>query len=466
MKEIIQLHKKDYLILTLIVSLLIVFCWPGKFYFLNDDFVHIPQSGKGMLGQQNSVRFVGDLSLIADYTIYKKNAFGYHVTNLLLHILNVLLVGYVVRKVLPPSRKGIAILIMAGFAFYGFHNETIFWVIGRSASLGFFFLFSGFFFLFHSKRSRHKIMAYFVSWIFALYSYESVWIWIPAITFLYVIRKNYTKNLNINKETFIGTWIIFIVYLISRKTFTQSWLGEYEADAYETFNFTMLAVNYCKLLLSTILPPLTNAYFFIFCFFGLLLIPLFAIIKNSGILWKDTIWKCGLIFWLLSYLPYLSLGISLNTPESGRFLYLPAVLFIFLYIYTLSVSFQKSKPWIFRIAISLFLVCHLLWLTKSAQEYHLTGELVKKTFSILSNEENLSGCTLSVLPETVYGIPTLRSGFEEGVKWLCNTTEYETPIIIQSRNTFPDANYDFIRLIDSTQASCKFNYITLSNNSQ
>jgi hypothetical protein len=462
MKEKYQLLKRDYLILSLLGSLLIIICWPGNFFFLNDDFVHIPLSGEGILGQNNSVRFIGDISLMADYAIYKKNASGYHITNLLLHFINVILFGFILLKVLPSAKKSLAIIVMAGFAFYGFHSEAIFWIIGRSASLGFLFLSIGILLLVQNRVSLLMRIGYFTCWILALYSYESVWIWVPAITFLYFKKNDKTNNPDIPTATFIGTWMIFIAYLISRKVFTQSWLGEYEAQAFEKLNVLTLATNYCKLIFRTFIPPLNNAYGYIISFAGLTLIPIYAIVRKWNLYRQDKLWKWGVLFWLVSYFPYLSLGISINTPESERFLYLPSVLFVFLYFYTATLYLQYSKKWVFDLIAAAFLFCHFSWFVKSAREYHLTGQLVKQTFKVLCNETNIESCTIQVLPHTVYGIPTFRSGFEEGYNWLCSSEKKISNLKIQKNEHFSDANYRFLRVKNDINASCQFLYIVHS----
>ena len=53
---------------------------PINFYFLNDDFIHISLAKNNVLFQRNSLRPIGDLSLIFDYNIGKLNATQYHFT--------------------------------------------------------------------------------------------------------------------------------------------------------------------------------------------------------------------------------------------------------------------------------------------------------------------------------------------------------------------------------------------------
>src|SRR5262245_14700523 len=80
-------NKKFYILLSLLIATLALYCYnPFAFYFQNDDFIHIPLSQKGVLLQHNTFRPVCDISIMLDYWLWGKSAWGYHLTNLLLHI--------------------------------------------------------------------------------------------------------------------------------------------------------------------------------------------------------------------------------------------------------------------------------------------------------------------------------------------------------------------------------------------
>ena len=88
----IQTTTKYFWLFFFMLMALVIWCaWPGDLYFLNDDFLHIPKAVKGELGQNNSLRPIGDLSLFFDAMWSGTNAFGYHFTNLIIHLSNMLL---------------------------------------------------------------------------------------------------------------------------------------------------------------------------------------------------------------------------------------------------------------------------------------------------------------------------------------------------------------------------------------
>src|SRR5437588_2712583 len=78
------------------------------------------------------------LSLELDYQIYQLNAGGYHVTNLLLHTANVLLLFWLLRRMtgsLWPSA-----MVAALFALHPLHVQSVAWVSERKDVLSTFFL--------------------------------------------------------------------------------------------------------------------------------------------------------------------------------------------------------------------------------------------------------------------------------------------------------------------------------------
>ena len=126
---------------------------PFQLYFLNDDFIHIPLSKAGVLFQRNSFRPIGDLSIRMDYLFWGKQAWGYHLTNLLLHLINTVFVFLLSKALFKKFTDGGQInlkswMVSIIFFVYAFHSESIFWIIGRSGSLGsLFFLLAFIFYL-------------------------------------------------------------------------------------------------------------------------------------------------------------------------------------------------------------------------------------------------------------------------------------------------------------------------------
>jgi protein O-mannosyl-transferase len=79
------------------------------------------------------------LSWALDYSLWKLNGTGYHLTNLLFHTFNIVLVYLLIRELF--DRKDLALAVAALFAFHPMHVESIAWVSERKDVLyAFFFL--------------------------------------------------------------------------------------------------------------------------------------------------------------------------------------------------------------------------------------------------------------------------------------------------------------------------------------
>ena len=84
------------------------------------------------------------LSLAVDYQIWGRDPYGYHLTNLILHVANTLLVLVLVRRLLAgrhPHPVGVAVLSAAIFGVHPLRVESVAWVTesagaGRLSPLG------------------------------------------------------------------------------------------------------------------------------------------------------------------------------------------------------------------------------------------------------------------------------------------------------------------------------------------
>ncbi|HSK12276.1 MAG TPA: hypothetical protein VK907_03620, partial [Phnomibacter sp.] len=418
-----RVDRSLYLMWSVAFILLLIVAWPARFYFLNDDLVHIPLAGANELGHHNSVRYVGDLSLLLDHWLYGKWAPGYHITNLLLHAANAWLLVLILRVSASLKHPWLLFYSTILFTFYGSHSEAVFWIIGRSATLGFFWLALSYFLWIKRNSGLFFISTSAICWALALLSYESVW----SIPFWFTIIWSYQRHKGqaasrVDTLCFWLCWAIFILYLFLRKGVTGAWLGSYEGAAFEHLQVGVLAGNYARLVLRTIVPPLYDPT--IFFSMATILLALLAWMCFSVIRYgkATAIWYYLVAGWLLSYLPYLSLGISRSSAESERYLYLPSAFFSVLVVYSLYTLWFPLKKRSFFGVCSLLFIFHCSWMANAANEYSSCGRLVKETFSALKGQQPISDITFSPLPATVHGIPTLRSGSMEGYKWLIDPT--------------------------------------------
>ncbi len=431
--------------------------WPSSFYFLNDDLIHIPLAASGKIGHHNSIRYVGDISLILDAKIFQNQAWGYHLTNLLIHLANTLVFILLLFRILIPNKvdslTNWAVLYSSVFFMVnGLHSEAIFWIIGRSASLAVFFFLCTVYVMFKNwKQEWLGTTLLSISWLLALFSYESVWFFPILISIAYFLLKG-NSEICIRLRDVFFIWGLFIVYLCIRLIVTGDWLGTYEARHYQEFHVYQLFFNYAKLLIRTFFPPVTVPLFHLIIGLLVAIISIVGLIKMRN---KIRIAAPGyfllMMGWAISYIPYLSLGIGVRTIESERFLYLPSLFFVVFIIFNIkNLCCFRGKALVFHFLSVGFIVWHLFLLADNAHKYAASGELVKDTYRALAkaNVSDSDSLYLNNLPRTIKGVPVFRIGFEDGHRWLLGTNPgimaidsidaYDNlyPVIKKNRNIF------------------------------
>ncbi|MEN6376277.1 MAG: tetratricopeptide repeat protein [Smithella sp.] len=147
-------HKKTlikiFLSFSLICSILIIYWQVSSFEFVAyDDARYISLSSKKLSLDSffwafRSMDFANWhpltwLSLILDYNLYNPNAGGYHITNLLFHIFNTLLLFFLLSKMTGALYR--SAFVAALFALHPLHVESVAWVSERKDVLSAFFWF-------------------------------------------------------------------------------------------------------------------------------------------------------------------------------------------------------------------------------------------------------------------------------------------------------------------------------------
>ena len=139
--------------LVLAVTTLVVY-WPVKDHeFVNYDdhdyVTHNPRVVTGLTSDNVKWAFTkahaGNwhpmvwISLMIDHEFYQLDAGGYHVTNLILHIMNTLLLFLILRSMTKSSWP--SAFVAALFALHPLHVESVAWVTERKDVLSTFFAF-------------------------------------------------------------------------------------------------------------------------------------------------------------------------------------------------------------------------------------------------------------------------------------------------------------------------------------
>ncbi|MCP4049644.1 MAG: tetratricopeptide repeat protein [bacterium] len=147
-------------------------------------------------GQKASIgkfyRPVQIISYIIDYKLWKLNPVGYHLTNILIHTLNSLLIFYLLVKI--NIRKNLAFIIAVIFAVHPVHIESVTYISGRGDALFLLFSLICFIFFIWGKTKKWYYPLSLITFILAFISKENA-VTIPVIIAAYVfIYKKQSKQ--------------------------------------------------------------------------------------------------------------------------------------------------------------------------------------------------------------------------------------------------------------------------------
>jgi tetratricopeptide (TPR) repeat protein len=145
--------KEQAIILSIILAFVIlaVFWQVNQFDFVNfDDYVYVTQNSHIQSGiKLGGIRWAFSstyaefwhpltwLSLMLDYQLFGLNAGGYHLTNVILHILSSLLLFWLFNRLTEAIWK--SAFVAALFALHPMHVESVAWVAERKDVLSAFF---------------------------------------------------------------------------------------------------------------------------------------------------------------------------------------------------------------------------------------------------------------------------------------------------------------------------------------
>lgn len=403
---------------------MVAYC-PGNFYLLNDDLIHIPESIKGNVFQNNFQRPVHELSLTMDYHVWGGAIIGYHITKLLIHISCVFLVLILSIQIFKrygsePSFDGLNFALIAAsvFCLYPFHSESVLWILGRTASLAcVFFLLSLVFLLskYHSVIRLGLSLAFFG---IGLFTYESVWI-LPVLVIFLAISDRYL-TLEGNRITWKQASLFMIIFagnLFFRHFYLGRVASDYELNSSVASFIKPLLLNYNRLLARSFLPPMDSTISFI-GIYGLVLLGMAVLIYR----YFRPIKKHYFLYFIiacfgLSLFPVITLGIDTHDRESERFLYLPSVFFC-LSISYLMVMNRLDNLYKFLVIVVL-LIGYSFFTFQNAKDYKMAGQLNAQFFEKIELASKSATNEIQTdLPYEFNGVPTLRIGLAEGINWL------------------------------------------------
>jgi protein O-mannosyl-transferase len=165
------------------------FVWDDEYLITNNTHVQEPsvkhallffKDNLGKYGQDenNFFRPLQELSYMLDYTAWKMNPVGFHLTNLLLHILAAFFLFLAAFHICQSRTIGLISALL--YLVHPLHTEAVTYIAGRADSLMAVFLLISFYFYILRKKAALSYIAF----IFALISKETA-IMFPVILLCY-----------------------------------------------------------------------------------------------------------------------------------------------------------------------------------------------------------------------------------------------------------------------------------------
>jgi hypothetical protein len=336
------------------------FVWDDKFLITNNEYIkdwsHIQEIFKinlfhSAIREGNFYRPIQSLSLMFDYSLWRLNPFGYHLTNLLLHILNAILIYFLIEII--SRNKKISLITSLLFLVHPIHTEAVTYISGRALLA---------FYLYIRSITLKRSTPYLGSLLFfllALLSKEIALIF-PLILFLYdccFSKPSRPKYRHLPFLIILGVYL-FVRFFLLDSLIRLSITGK--GSLYlRLLTMPKVIISYLRLLF---LPlnlhmerriPLVTSFFEPPVLISLILLILIGILtlkmfKHSRIILFSIAW------FFLNLVPVSNI-VPLNARMAEHWLYLPSLgFFLFLAIGIADILEKKKFIIIFFILILAF----------------------------------------------------------------------------------------------------------------
>lgn len=330
-----------------------------------------------------------------DFALWKLNPLGFHLTNILINVINSILLFVFLVKVLKRIKPGkaeddfpyIPLLGALIFAVHTVHTEAISWVSGRTDSLSFtFFIASFIYFLkYTSERdiSKKKISFLLTGlfYIISLLSKEMA-ITLPVAVILYdvVVEKLSLDSIKKTRLKMYSALILISILYVLLRWYVLKDIPERETYFYfygkdfATTLFTMMQAIpiYLKLLVfpagllyhyNGYLPytssPLTEYNIIFLVLLVIFITAFFYFLKQHSII------SYSIMFFFLTLSPVLNIVPTLSY-LAERFLYLPSVSIILIAVYiAYTLDFKKYKTAIIMTSSVIILVLGIMTILRN-----------------------------------------------------------------------------------------------------
>lgn len=380
------------------------------------------------------------ITLYIDHLLWNWNPFGYHLTNILFHAMNGVLIFLIAITFKINETNGesiiLAFLAAALFIVYPLHPESVYWIIGRvDSQTTSFYLFSLYMFILYIKKESNSYFIISLIGFWAALSSKEPAITLPAILTLYVFYISYVVHNKSFIFSFIMSlnkikvyWIIVILYFVLRYYSLGTLGGGYSGTNTDFFtleyferwiglSYLIVPINKINLEHMNILSFYTQ---FIFIFLWTVIAILLIIRKYNRQYFFLIVFF--LSSFIITLIPIATVFYVFDDLEASRFLYLPsAIFFTFIAILVQDKYFNKHKIYFYGFNIFLILLIlissfqlknNLIPWQKSSLEMNIFKKEVKQIISEREKKgEDKKAIVLTGIPDSINGAQFLRNGY-------------------------------------------------------
>ncbi|MBS1492773.1 MAG: tetratricopeptide repeat protein [Bacteroidetes bacterium] len=226
-----------YIIIAIVTLIVFYNTFQNDFVFDDESVVQNNQSitslssiPKYLTGEDGFAKVIGkyyrpivSATYAIDYALYGLSPKGFHITNVIIHLIACLLLFKIFTILFAKSKYGnfIALVITLIFAVHPIHTEAVSWVSGRTDSIVTLFFFASFLYYIKFSNSENKTSKFLilsvVFYFLGLLSKEMI-VTMPVIILLYdfVYLKKPLQYLKTNLRTYLIFAGVTIFYFIIR----------------------------------------------------------------------------------------------------------------------------------------------------------------------------------------------------------------------------------------------------------
>ena len=320
--------------------------------------------GAGGGEKWNSYRPLQMLSYMMDYSLWKLNVTGYHLTNTLLHILVALSIYWLINILYGDNL--LSLFTSVFFVAHPIHTEAVAYISGRADPLALLFMLICLILYIKNLDSKNMGLSLLIllTYVLALFSREHSLI-LPVLLALY----HFTFKKKLNIKIFISILIISLVYILLRVTVLRAIHANivYPTTLLERIPGLFVAItNYLKLML---LPFSLHAEYgdklFNFghpeAMFGIVILFL-LIIYTLRMRNTNKLVFFSLSWFFITLLPQSNLY-PINAYMAEHWLYIPSIGLFLILAKGLSYLYRRKEFQIITIVIAVGLLAFYSYLT-------------------------------------------------------------------------------------------------------